>query len=335
MNKRLLLHSADKALALLNVTERDFPIVPRFEIAPTQFVGAIWTPEGALASERAFSGFRWGFTPRWWDESNAGHRLFAARAETLASKPAFAEALKSRRALVPVDGFWVWNEVDGENRPFLVRAKTQEPLFVAAIWDEVRNERGALEKRLAMVSVESNRLLEPFGTRMPAILKGADCDLWLESNVVGSKPLLRALKTPPAREFVICATEIEAQGWESLREAKDGRDALNWVYGAHFSPEKPRFPTKRRQVLRDHEAGGHLFFRTRSFTRDDATRWHPVIDLEAGHVFCDCPDFRYRHAHFEPDIWTPQWWCKHIARAVGNCRRHGELPAKPLSSILG
>jgi len=68
-----------------------------------------------------------------------------------------------------------------------------------------------------------------------------------------------------------------------------------------------------------------VFFKTHSFTQRDDTWWHPVVDLESGGVFCDCPDFRYRHAPHEPDVTMPQHWCKHLARAVDNCRRHGEL----------
>ena len=325
MNKRLLLHSGEKFLADLCIARRNFSLSPRFDIAPGEFLGAVWTPNDG---QREFSGFRWGLTPLWWDENHQGHRLFSARAETLASKPAFADALKFRRAVVPVDGFWVWGDVDERKRPFLVRSRGGEPFFLAAIFETVLNERGANENRLALVSVEANRLLEPFGARMPAILKPADAQLWLERGMTGEKPLLRALKTPIARELTICATDADARGWNSLREADDAREALAWIYGAKFQGDKPRFSAKRRLVLRDHEAGGHLFFRTRSFTRDDATRWHPVVDLEGGHVFCDCPDFRYRHAHHEPDVWTPHWWCKHVARAVENCRRRGELPPR-------
>ena len=84
----------------------------------------------------------------------------------------------------------------------------------------------------------------------------------------------------------------------------------------------------RRQIRRDwRSADGQVFFKMRSLTRDDDTRWHPVVDTGDGRVFCDCPDFHYRHARFRPDVWMPQHWCKHVERAVDNCVKHGDLIA--------
>lgn len=327
MQKRLMLHSGEVALAALGGVRRDTSLQPRFEIAPGQVLGAVWNN---ASSERAFSAFRWGIAPAFWDgDQHAGHLLFSARAETLAQRVAFAESLKFRRALVPVDGFWLWSRSQrgsGERpRPFLFRSKDGVPLYIAALWEETSDG----ERRLAIVSVEANRLTEPFSDRMPALLRPADAGLWLERGVVEPKPLLRALRTPAARELLVVPTSARAYGRAGLEPAPDARDALALVYGADFRADKPKFPSRRRLVLRDHEIAGHVYFKTRSFTRDDATRWHPIVDVECGHVHCDCPDFRYRHEHQDPDIWTPQWWCKHVRRAVENLKRHGQLPQRP------
>ena len=320
MNKRLVLHSGD-AVRALKVGKIEFSLSARYGMAPGEWVGAVYhAPEGGNA--RSYGGFRWGVTLAPADENGAARRLFSARAETLAQRLSWAESFKFRRAVVPVDGLWMWHDVDGEKRPFLIHDKSDAPLYLAALWQPADN-RGAGE--LALVNVAANRLVEPFGARIPAILRGDDVNVWLERNIVAARPLQRVLKTPPARELRVRATDPHASGADSLRPADDARAAITWVYGPDFRPEKPRFPGKRRHVLRESEAGGHIFFRTKSFTRDDATVWHPVVDVECGHVFCDCPDFRYRHAAHEPDVSTPQWWCKHLRRAVANCQRHGEL----------
>ena len=321
MNKKLMLHSGKAALEGLRVGARDFPLSARYEIAPGDWLGAIWTPDGGSGT-REFSGFAWGVTLDAGDETRARHRLFSARAETLARRLAWADSFKFRRAVVPLDGFWMWRDIEGQARPFLIHHKTGAPLYAAALWQPAQG-RGAGE--LALVTVPSNRLIEPLGARMPALLSGDDLNRWLEPSLVSERPLQRVLKTAPARDLRVRATAPDARGAQSLDEADDARAAITWVYGPDFRPEKPRFAHKRRHVLRESEAGGHVFFKTRSFTRDDATVWHPVVDVECGHVFCDCPDFRYRHAIHEPDISTPQWWCKHLARAIANCRRHGEL----------
>ena len=328
MNKKLMLHSGGAALEALKVSGREFGLAPRYGIAPGDWVGAVWAPDGGNGA-RLFSGFRWGVAPDFWDDSHAGHRLYSARAETLAHKAAWRESFKFRRAVVPIDGFWMWRDVDGERRPFLIHDKGGAPLYVAALWqgaDELADARGAGE--LAMVTVPSNRLALPLGARMPAMLRGDEINVWLEPSIVSERPLGRVLGTLPARDLRVRATDASATGADSLREAADAREVITRVYGAEFAPDKPKFAHKRRHVLRESEAGGHVFFRTRSFTRDDATVWHPVVDIEEGYVHCDCPDFRYRHAMHEPDVSTPQWWCKHLARAVANCQRHGELVAR-------
>lgn len=329
MNKKLTLHSGQETLEKLGVTRRQFALAPRFDIAPGQLLGAVVSEGHGEDSKRVFRGFRWGLVPFWWtEEQREKQRLFAARAEGLQLRPSFAAALRNRRAVVPVDGFWMWRTIEGQSRPFYFRAKKGEPLFLAAIWDG--GEAGS-EDRLALVSVEANRLVEPLGARMPAILRSESVDLWLDSAIVIERVLARALQTPPSRLLEVRATDADATGWQSLENGADARELLALTYGASFKVEKPRFAPRARKVRRDHVAGGHLFFRTRSFTRDDATRWHPTVDLENGAVFCDCPDFRYRHANHEPDVWTPHWWCKHLTRAVDNCKRHGELPSRMAS----
>jgi len=202
MQKRLMLCDGEAALAALGgVSRHDFATSSRFDIAPGQWVGAVWND---ASGERIYGGFRWGIAPAFWDESHhAGHLLFSARAETLPQRAAFAQALQFRRALVPVDGFWMWSRpragVGEKPRPFLFRLQRGEPMFIAALWEEATDG----ERRLALVSVESNHLTEPFGARMPALLRLPDAQTWLERGIVDSKASGRLLRTPSARELLV------------------------------------------------------------------------------------------------------------------------------------
>lgn len=81
----------------------------------------------------------------------------------------------------------------------------------------------------------------------------------------------------------------------------------------------------RRRVRRAQLVKGQQHFKTKSFTRNDETHWLPVVDLEAGTVFCDCPDFRFRHAKHEPTVNDSVHHCKHITRALTTCVRVGQL----------
>ena len=81
----------------------------------------------------------------------------------------------------------------------------------------------------------------------------------------------------------------------------------------------------RRRVRRTDLVKGQQFFTTKSFTRDDDTHYVPVVDLEAGTVSCDCPDFRFRHAKHEPTVNDSGHHCKHIGFALLTCVRVGQL----------
>ena len=77
---------------------------PRYNVAPGQSVAAVRAdPEG-----RRLSLLRWGLLPSWAKDPGIGYRMINARAETVASKPAFRSAYRARRCLIPADGFYEW-----------------------------------------------------------------------------------------------------------------------------------------------------------------------------------------------------------------------------------
>jgi putative SOS response-associated peptidase YedK len=321
----MTLHSGWEGLRRFEIRRRDFSMAPRYDLAPSHVLGVVRTEHDGL---RVFTGMRWGLEPSWWDrERHEGHRLFTARAETLTSKPSFSEGLRSRRCIVPVDGFWVWQsvKVEGKSRqiPFYVRARNGEPFALAALWEETLEG-----PQVVLITTESNRLLAPLNERMPAILRRKDEHLWLDPDLTSTHALKEMLQPLPLRELEVVPTDPDAEYEEALVPHVREREILTAMYGEGFKPNRPKLAPRPRVVRREAAEAGHVFFKTRSFTRDELIEWHPVVDVECGHVFCDCPDFRYRHARHEPDIWTPHWWCKHLERAVENCKRHGELPVK-------
>src|ERR1700730_13729723 len=85
---------------------------PRYNVAPTQQVAAVRRTAGAEGRELAL--LRWGLIPPWADDPSVGHRLLNARAETVADKPSFRSALRSRRCLVPPGGLFEWQKRQGE-----------------------------------------------------------------------------------------------------------------------------------------------------------------------------------------------------------------------------
>jgi putative SOS response-associated peptidase YedK len=77
---------------------------PRYNIAPTQEILAVREAEGG----REMTLFKWGLVPSWAKDASMGARLINARSETVAEKPAFRQAFKQRRCIIPADGFYEW-----------------------------------------------------------------------------------------------------------------------------------------------------------------------------------------------------------------------------------
>src|SRR5262245_52241443 len=86
---------------------------PRFNVAPTQAVLTI----RAGADGRACVPMKWGLVRSWAAEAKGGAKLINARSETVAKTPAFRSAFKSRRCLVPADGFYEWTQVGRTKQP--------------------------------------------------------------------------------------------------------------------------------------------------------------------------------------------------------------------------
>lgn len=151
-------------------------LTPRFNIAPSQEVLVI-----ANRDRRLLRPARWGLVPAWARDPAIGHRLINARAETLAARPAFRDALARRRCLVPADGFYEWQRQGRAKRqPFHVRARDGAPLALAGLWEVWRPADGPALASCAIVTVAANATVAPIHDRMPAILPPAAWDAWLD-----------------------------------------------------------------------------------------------------------------------------------------------------------
>ena len=125
------------------------PLEPDYNVAPTKRVYAVVTrdarpsedadgaPDGRPAPEDAPSGVarelrvvRWGLVPFWAKDPKIGSRMINARAETVASKPAFRHAFKRRRCLLPADGYYEWQRPDGTDADSPGRGGAKQPYFI-------------------------------------------------------------------------------------------------------------------------------------------------------------------------------------------------------------
>jgi putative SOS response-associated peptidase YedK len=106
---------------------------PRYNIAPSQNVGII--RQDQTKPERYFSLARWGLIPSWANDLTIGQKTFNARSETIASKPAFKEAFRRQRCLIPADGFYEWRRGAAGKQPLHFGMADESPLAFAGLWD--------------------------------------------------------------------------------------------------------------------------------------------------------------------------------------------------------
>jgi putative SOS response-associated peptidase YedK len=150
---------------------------PRFNIAPTDDALVVVQRE----ARRAITAFRWGLIPHWADGPKTGSRMFNARAETLASSPAFRDALVRKRCLVPVDGFYEWKREGAARQPFLIRSADGMPLALAGLWSGWRDPLAdRVIRTFTIITAGPNRQVADLHDRMPVVVPEAAWERWLD-----------------------------------------------------------------------------------------------------------------------------------------------------------
>jgi putative SOS response-associated peptidase YedK len=134
-----------------------------------------------------FAQLRWGLVPFWAKDAKFGYSTINARAEEAASKPAFREALKKRRCLIPSDAFYEWKTIDKKTKqPFAIALKSGEPYALAGLWESWKPKEGDALETFTILTTDPNELMEPFHNRMPVILEPKDYSRWLDSDGLSS-----------------------------------------------------------------------------------------------------------------------------------------------------
>jgi putative SOS response-associated peptidase YedK len=169
--------------------DNDLPQVPNYNVCPTNRIHVI-TSDGEA---RRLTAMRWGLLPRWYKTLTDGPLLINARAETIAEKPAFRDAVRHRRVLVVADGFYEWTkDAEGARDPWYIHPADAGPLVMAAVWQEWTSPEGEVLRSCALVTTAANRAMSALHHRMPVILAPEDWPLWLGEAGHGAAVLMRA-----------------------------------------------------------------------------------------------------------------------------------------------
>jgi putative SOS response-associated peptidase YedK len=197
---------------------RPSTLTPRYNLAPTQPLLTVRRTEGSLRCEA----LRWGLLvsrPGRPIEPGTGH--VNARAETVTTLPAFRDAVRSRRCLVPVDGFYEWRNDGQVAVTFYFERADGGPLAMAGLWASHLGENGGLVTTVCLVTTAPNRDMSPVHGRMPVLLAEADWQTWLTEYPLASAELTRLTRPSPDG-----ALRLRRVGTEVNRAAPDHPDLL-------------------------------------------------------------------------------------------------------------
>ena len=159
-----------------------------YNVSPTASVYGVRT----LASgQRSVDVFRWGLAPEWISHSKKLQPLINARLETVDQKPAFANAFKFRRCVIPANGFFEWQKMGSANRqPFYVYKKDSSLLFMAGIWELGVGDEA---KDFSILTTRANSDVAHIHHRMPVLLDGNALESWLMPGVAETQSLKNLL----------------------------------------------------------------------------------------------------------------------------------------------
>lgn len=171
---------------------------PRYNVAPVQPVLAA---RNAPGGGRELVTLHWGLIPAWAKDPKTGYRTINARAETVASKPAFRQAFRRRRCLIAADGFYEWKRTDGRKQPYYIKLKEGEPFAFAGLWERWQGGETAIESCTIIVT-EANNLVRTIHDRMPVILAPEDYHPWMDPEPRDPNDLQALLGPFPAERMV-------------------------------------------------------------------------------------------------------------------------------------
>ena len=193
---RYALHSDPETLRQRFGADPPADLFPRYNVAPTQSIPLLRQEEG----HRRFRLARWGLIPHWAKERNTGYSTINARAETVASKPAFRSAFRHRRCLIPADGFYEWQPRPGSKvkQPWFIALRDRAPMAFAGLWERWQSPDGESVESCSIIVTDTNALMQPIHDRMPVILAPADWDTWLDPDTKDTAALQALLQPYPA-----------------------------------------------------------------------------------------------------------------------------------------
>jgi len=182
-------------LAFGYAEQPNFP--PRHNIAPTQPVPVVILEHG----ERHFRLMRWGLIPSWVRDPRKVTLMINARSETVEHKPAFKNAMRRRRCLIPADGYYEWQVVAGRKRPLFIYRRDGSLFGLAGLAETWIGPNGEELDTVAVVTAPASRDLAVLHPRVPVTIRPDDFARWLDCSSDDAADAMALLTPPEEGEF--------------------------------------------------------------------------------------------------------------------------------------
>src|SRR5712664_923579 len=228
---------------------------PRHNIAPTLPIPVVIIENDT----RHFRLMRWGLIPAWVKDPRKITLLINARSETVQEKPAFKNAMKRRRCLVPADGYYEWQAASSRKRPFFIHRRDGSPFGFAALAETWIGPNGEELDTVAIITAPASADLTVLHHRVPVTIEPGDFERWLDCSDDNAETVMALLRAPDEGCFV----------WHQIstrvnRAANDDAQLILPITAEEMAAEEPKPMKKASQrkpvvAASDDDGQGSLF----------------------------------------------------------------------------
>ena len=144
---------------------------------------------------------RWGFWPAWMKDPRKFTLLINARAETVKEKPAFKNAIRRRRCLIPADGYYEWQTIEGGKRPYFIHRRDGAPIAFAGVAETWIGPNGEEVETVAIVTAPASADLAVLHPRVPVAIAPDNFEFWLDCRSDEADSVTPLMRGPEEGEF--------------------------------------------------------------------------------------------------------------------------------------
>ncbi|MDB5616277.1 SOS response-associated peptidase [Tardiphaga sp.] len=189
---RFVITSAPEALRQVFAYIEQPNFLARYNVAPTQPVPVVIVENGA----RHFRLMRWGLLPSWVKDPRQFTLLINARAETVQEKPAFRNAIRRRRCLIPADGYYEWQNSDGGKQPYFIHPRGGGPIGFAGLSETWVGPNGEELDTVAIITAAASTGMSVLHHRVPVTIAPEDFAQWLDCSADNASDVMTMLCAP-------------------------------------------------------------------------------------------------------------------------------------------